>query len=290
MALHIITQTDLCVLIFDSARIAAAGLEVRWEDAVPAPGGEVDARDGEFPHVYGALRGLTTWLVKRVDGWKCVDHFTSVHGWKCSWADLVDGLVAVGGWYISHPAYVEAACVRSNNMPLWRLLFSSHHHHQHPSFVPCQNTYDRYGGPIPFSCATAQISYPLIDGKHAIDLDDVAAAAAAAAAVGVGGAAANTAAATRQTKVEGGIDKVLVKLYDERCATSEGQAAAGQHAEALRSAFDALKITEEFPRAHMCVGTYVHLHLRLVFFTFSFSFFISSSLLPRFPLFYKILS
>jgi uncharacterized protein (DUF952 family) len=42
---------DLCVLAFDCGLIAAAGLKVRWEDA--APGGEVDARDGDFPHVYG---------------------------------------------------------------------------------------------------------------------------------------------------------------------------------------------------------------------------------------------
>ena len=67
-------------------------------------------------------------------------------------------------------------------------------------------------------------------------------------------AAATTTTTTTTTKVEGGIDKVMIKLYDDRCTVSEGHILAGRRAEALRVAFDALKITETFPRAHTCVG------------------------------------
>ena len=45
-------KTDLVLLVFSVELMCEeADLEVRWEDAAPAPG--IKQRDGEFPHVYG---------------------------------------------------------------------------------------------------------------------------------------------------------------------------------------------------------------------------------------------
>eukprot|EP00729_Bicosta_minor_P010461 gene10461-21729_t len=68
------------------------------------------------------------------------------------------------------------------------------------------------------------------------------------------GGGSNAGASITAKVQEGGLDQVMVKLYDDRCTVSERHASSGNLAEALRVALDALKITEEFPRAHTCVG------------------------------------
>ena len=68
------------------------------------------------------------------------------------------------------------------------------------------------------------------------------------------GGGGNAAASSTANVQEGGLDQVMIKLYDDRCTASEKQASAGNLAEAQLAALDALKITEEFPRAHTCIG------------------------------------
>jgi uncharacterized protein (DUF952 family) len=50
-ALYFKDATDLVLIAFDTASIAKAGLDLRWEAAVPL--GEAATRGGDFPHLYG---------------------------------------------------------------------------------------------------------------------------------------------------------------------------------------------------------------------------------------------
>ena len=50
-AAHFAGKDDVMLLRFSVSLMREADLEVRWEDAAPAPG--TDQRDGKFPHVYG---------------------------------------------------------------------------------------------------------------------------------------------------------------------------------------------------------------------------------------------
>lgn len=50
-ALYFAGSEDLMLLAFTTAALAAAGLDLRWEDAAPQPG--VEKRGGDFPHLYG---------------------------------------------------------------------------------------------------------------------------------------------------------------------------------------------------------------------------------------------
>jgi len=57
------------------------------------------------------------------------------------------------------------------------------------------------------------------------------------------GGGSNAGASITAKVQEGGLDQVMVKLYDDRCTVSERHASSGNLAEALRVALDALKIT-----------------------------------------------